>query len=258
MRPALRRKFMQPVWTSLHHLSLWGMNIGRPAGDVKESGEDWVLAECLRRSNPDRPFVLFDVGANVGQYASLALSVGGSRIDLYSFEPSISTFARLCANLADTPARLFNLGFSSEPRTATLFSHSGGEAEASLHCRDMAHWGITQSNTETIQLHRLDDFCREREIETIDFLKLDVEGHEGEVLDGAGELLRQARIRFVQFEFGAPNLESRTYFRDFFRRFAGAYDLYRVIYHGLEPVDCYSEFHETFLTVNYLAVRREN
>lgn len=54
----------------------------------------------------------------------------------------------------------------------------------------------------------LDDYCRERDIESVDFLKIDVEGFEREVLEGADRLLRERRIRAVLFEVSRVPLES--------------------------------------------------
>jgi hypothetical protein len=90
----------------------------------------------------------------------------------------------------------------------------------------------------------------------IDFLKLDVEGHELSILRGASRLLAEGRVSMLQFEFGPANIYSRTYFYDFWSLLSGSFDLYRIIPRGIVPVRFYGEHHEVFLTTNYLAVRR--
>lgn len=75
-----------------------------------------------------------------------------------------------------------------------------------------------------MELKRLDDCCTEREIERIDFLKLDVEGHELKALNGASRMISEKRMRIVS--------------------------------QGLTPIDTYSEFLETFATANFLAIAR--
>lgn len=99
LRPELRRPSMQPVWDSLHRLALWGKNIG-PAGSVVDSSEEWALAWAVNQSATDKPFVIFDAGANKGQYATQALALLGNRVQAHCFEPSPRTFAELSANLA--------------------------------------------------------------------------------------------------------------------------------------------------------------
>lgn len=256
LRPALRGPFFQPLWSRLHRLSLWGMNAG-PGGSLSASGEAWALAWCAARTPADRPFVLFDAGANEGGYAVDARRLLGGRLQTHCFEPSPQSFRKLQANLGDCPSsRLQPFGLTDTERTATLFSHPGGSREASLVKRDLAHWGLEQSGTETVRLRRLDEYCREAGVDRIDLLKLDVEGHEAAALRGAGAMLAEKRIRHIQFEFGAPDIESRTFFKDLYRMLDPHYRLYRIVYQGLAGIPDYSEFHENFVTTNFLAVAR--
>jgi len=58
------------------------------------------------------------------------------------------------------------------------------------------------SNTQTLQVHAttLDEFCRERGIERVDLLKIDTEGSDLSVLQGAQRLLSERAVRFVHVE----------------------------------------------------------
>lgn len=256
LRPALRRPSLQPVWDTLHRLALWGKNIG-PAGSVEDSSEEWALRWAVDQSATERPFVLFDAGANKGQYATQALALLGNRVQAHCFEPSPRTYAELTANLAgQQQVTLLPFGLSSQPGELKLYSHLGGSAEASLTKRDLSHWGIEQNIVETVALRTLDDYCEQSGIPRIDFLKIDVEGHEIEVLRGSAKMLGERRIRFVQFEFGSPDIESRTFFKDIFHFLNPNYRIFRIVYQGLVPIDTYSEFHETFATANFFAVAR--
>jgi len=251
-----RRPLFQPLWRILHRVALFGMNIG-PAGSIEGSGEDWALRWCAKQPPAGEPFVLFDGGANFGQYATRALSIVGSRLRIFCFEPSPGSFERLAANLGETPGlRLMPFGLSETDAECELYSYLGGEGEASVVRRDMSHWGITQNRIEKVRLRRLDDVCREEGIKEIDFLKLDVEGHELQALRGAEGMLDARRIRFIQFEFGAPDIEGRTFFKDIYKLLNPNYRIYRIVYHGLAPIDVYGEVHEVFVTTNFLAVSR--
>ncbi len=115
---------------------------------------------------------------------------------------------------------------------------------------------VEVSATERIEVRALDDFCREQGVERIDFLKLDVEGHELAVLRGARRMLGAGTVSLIQFEFGPANIYSRTFFYDFWTLLSGAYDIYRIVPKGLAPIAYYGEQREIFLTTNYLAVRR--
>jgi hypothetical protein len=82
-----------------------------------------------------------------------------------------------------------------------------------------------------------------------------VEGHELSVLAGAKEVLN--RIELVQFEFGGGNIDSKTYFQDFWYFFKNLnFDIYRLTPRGPIKVSEYSEFLEVFRPTNYFAVRK--
>ncbi len=256
LRPTFRTTGFQPLWNTLHRLSLWGMNMG-PGGGVESSGEQWVLQQILRDRPAGSPFVLFDVGANKGQYATEALALADADLNLYCFEPSPPTFQKLTSAVGGKRnVKLHNFGMSSAESEATLHYHVGGDAEASLVCRDLSHWGIAQNQQVTVKLRRLDEVAKELGVQQIDFLKLDVEGHELAALQGAGAMLGDGSIRAIQFEFGGPDIESRTFFKDLYHILNPHYTLFRIVYEGLDPVREYSEFLETFVTGNYLAVSR--
>jgi hypothetical protein len=84
---------------------------------------------------------------------------------------------------------------------------------------------------------------------------MDVEGHELEVLQGARRTLED--IRIVQFEFGGSNIDTRTFFQDFWYFFDEIdFQIYRLTPSGPIIVSSYSEQDETFRSTNYFAIRR--
>ena len=63
-------------------------------------------------------------------------------------------------------------------------------------------------------------------------------------------------IDFVQFEFGGCNIDSRTYFQDFFRLLNRQYQIFRILKDGIWPINRYRGELECFVCSNYLAQRR--
>jgi hypothetical protein len=112
-------------------------------------------------------------------------------------------------------------------------------------------------HTEEITLKKLDDFCDDKGIEYISLLKLDVEGHEFRVLKGAENLVSSSSIDLIQFEFGGCNIDSRTYFQDFFYLLNPCYKIYRILKDGIIAIEDYKETCEVFTTTNYLAISRK-
>jgi FkbM family methyltransferase len=208
--------------------------------------------------------VVFDVGANVGDYSRLVRRHLPAAV-VYAFEPSAPVFRELRQNLSAAEGaerfRPFNLGLSDEEKTVELYSYTVEGQEQSLISSIDRRLptqvvSVEVSASERISVQTLDRFCESQGVARIDFLKLDVEGHELSVLRGARGMLEAGAVSLIQFEFGPANIYSRTFFYDFWSLLSGRFDLYRIIPHGIAPITFYGEHREVFLTTNYLAVRR--
>ena len=99
-------------------------------------------------------------------------------------------------------------------------------------------------------------FCADNNIDHIHFLKIDVEVHELAVLEGAKAMIGGGKIDFIQFEFGGCDIDSRTFFQDFWYLLHDNYDIYRIFPKSLDKIDLYDETMEIFVCSNYLAVRK--
>lgn len=250
------KKSLQRAFRHVYLLGLKGMNYGR-ASDYNHNGEAW-LVDAIRQMVTSPTAVLFDVGANQGVFAKhLIRAWQGLNYRLYAFEPSVTTFGILQNQVVDLPyVKLVNKGMSDKPGRVDLYFDKEGSGLASLYPRDLAHYRIDFSSKETVEMTTLDQFCLQEKIERIDFLKLDVEGHELSVLRGGSRMMSEGRVHIIQFEFGGCNIDSRTFFRDYFNYFKDNYNLYRVLSDGLEPLTMYNERLEVFQSANYLAVRK--
>jgi hypothetical protein len=122
----------------------------------------------------------------------------------------------------------------------------------------MDHVDITFDETETVRTRTLDDYCDINDIEQIDYLKIDVEGHELDVLSGATKMIENKSIDRISFEFGGSNIDTRTYLRDYHNFFdKRGYDIYRILpTANLYKLGRYRELDEKFRTTNYVAVDR--
>jgi len=245
---------MQRGFEALYNLSLLGMNIGE-GGDVSTSGEHHVLRLVAKRSAGRRPVVV-DGGASTGSYTAAALAVmPDARI--YALEPARDAFRALEQRFAaDDRVSAHNLALGEEVGTLDLVAPTAGSKAGSLFDRSL-RLGWTTQHRESVNVVTLDWFCRENGIETIDLLKLDLEGAEASALRGASTTLTSGYVDCIQFEFGAANVESRTFFRDFYELLTPDFELYRTLRKGLHPITQYDERLELFRrATNYLAIRR--
>jgi FkbM family methyltransferase len=255
---ALGRARLQPVFETLYEVSLAGLNFGE-GNHPTLSGERFVIEFVARRlAGSGPPVVLFDVGANTGAYVEELVAVFGRSARILAFEPAPQAFQSLQARLGETDnVELYNIGFSDEDRQGSLYSPLPGSKLASVHdiSARLERLGMSVMPPEQVALKTIDGFCAAEAIHRIDFLKLDIEGHELRALLGARQMLEAGRIGAIQFEFSAANLDSRTYFRDFYDLLAEHYVIHRVLQDGLYEIGRYRESHEIFKrATNYLAL----
>jgi FkbM family methyltransferase len=174
----------------------------------------------LRKVLPNCRLV-FDVGAHTGSWAEAALAIN-PRLEIHCFEASPSTHRLLTERTPPLPVIANAFGLGAQAETRTLYSFGAGNNANSLYRRS----GIEvrgfppQDKTETATLERADDYCARSGIAAIDFMKIDTEGHELYVLEGARQLLATQAIGAIQFEYGGCNIDSRVLLRDLFAFFA--------------------------------------
>ena len=222
------------------------------------SGTGWDLASeiaCAANTLSRDHAVIFDVGANRGEW-SMMMQQLRPHSHIYMFEPSPDCQAILSSR-TELKAILRPVALSETLGNAQLFSSGPTDGSASLHERGETYFSHLDYKPVNVTLSTVDHEVETLGIDRIDFMKLDVEGHELSVLKGAKESLRSQRIRALAFEFGSGNINSRTFFRDFWDLLDDAgFAISRMTPSGrLLPIKTYYEDLEYFRGVsNYLAV----
>lgn len=253
LSPFLGKKIFQRFFEKLYLLSLKGMNIGRDASSGGSGELNTIKYIKKELKNIDKP-IIFDVGANIGNYTKMLLKVFQENANIHTFEPSKHTFNMLKSKLSDVDnVTLYNFGFGAENKQLTLYLNKKGSSLASIYNRKLDHFGIEMNLTEEINIETIDQFCTKNKIEFIHFLKIDVEGNEFNVLKGAENLLNNKKIQYIQFEFGGSMIDSRYYFQDFYYLLIQNYKIYRVLKDGIVQIKHYKEYYEIFEASNFLA-----
>ena len=199
--------------------------------------------------------VFIDIGANRGDY-SLEFSKKFSSVPIYAFEPALETFNILQSKTQKIKISCINLGIGEKSKAAELYYDSLGSGLASLSQRDLSHIKVNFDLHETISIVTLDEWLKNSQIFDDLIVKMDIEGYELFALKGAQEAL-EVQIQLIQFEFGGANIDSRTFFRDFWLLLSPRFDIYRLSAKGLDLLTQYSEGYEIFMNTTYYA-RRKN
>jgi FkbM family methyltransferase len=221
------------------------------------SGEEHLIRDVLPRVIRSATPTLLDVGANRGEM-SLALRAAFPRARILAFEPNPVTYEKLLEATRGLTIECIRAGLGANESTGMLHSYRDDptSGHASVY-RDVfrlhAGYGVAAANDLTtfeFPIRTIDSLG----LDHIDFLKIDVEGYELEVLRGARAMLAGDRIDTIQFEFNEMNVLSRTFLRDFYEllpRFA----FYRLAPRHLIPLGPYATRNEIFQFQNLFAVR---
>lgn len=155
-----------------------------------------------------------DVGAHVGYFTLVMASILRARGRLHSFEPQPKMFAMLRKSVVLNAYRdrvtthEFALGaLNGKERIVIPRELTGG---AHIEWRDDSSRIITDDEYEVhdIQVRTLDKVLAEQGVQALDFMKIDAEGSEAQIIDGMGDLLNHPTLKIVM-EWSEPQLRSR-------------------------------------------------
>lgn len=216
--------------------------------DMRSNGEHHWLQQALQPlSHP----IVFDVGANVGDWAEQVLKINPEAV-IHAFEPSQPTYKELLARQLQNVI-CHNCAMGQERGQSKIFRYENASSHNSLYPRH----DKTYDSIETVEIDTLDGYCVERQIDLIDYLKIDTEGHELSVLQGAKALLATGRIRIIQFEYGNNYIDARVFLKDIFELLQPLnYHIYKIMPKSLLHIPEYHHAHEVFIYANYAAIHR--
>jgi FkbM family methyltransferase len=208
-KPGLAFQLRRLIWTYCHDQGLqesfvmdWydglrvnlylGNDLSLPlfVGGCIEPNEFAFLDRVLK---PGMTFI--DGGANDGLYTLFASRRVGPTGLVWAFEPSEREFERLrnniqlndLANVRASKLALLNRNGSAE-LTVAEYEHAGQNTLG-----DFVYGGVEQLRKLQVPTRRLDDLMAEEGLERLDAMKLDVEGAETAVLEGATHVLSNMR-----------------------------------------------------------------
>jgi FkbM family methyltransferase len=224
------------------------LGIGSGVGD-----EDiYRTIERVRYESNKDEYIIFDCGAHVGGLSSMLARIDGAKV--YAFEPLKQNYELLVENTRELGNVLcYKFAISQcEIGMESFHYDKAHTALSSLIKRNTQHHNFDMNQIEQVPATSLQYFCTQNNIEAIDMLKLDIEGAEFSVLQHSIEMVAKKKIKNIIFEFGGTNIDSRTFFQDFWYLLKDHCYFYRITPSGFQLISEYHERHENFQTTNFL------
>lgn len=170
--------------------------------------------------NPNKSFTFFDIGACEGLSSVRYLSLF-PKTTMYAFEPVPKNFDQVLKNKKANNLKNmhpFKLGLSSKKGEAIFYISSGnppnkdrpadnstsfGNKSSSLYkpgkTKEIHPW-LEFNETITIDTDTLENFCKEQNVNSIDFIHMDVQGAELKVLQGAHKMISYIKSIWLEVE----------------------------------------------------------
>lgn len=172
-------------------------------------------------SIPDNSVVI-DVGANFG-LMSLQFANRWTQAEIYAFEPTNYALERLKRNMELNPDLAKRIHVAQSFAGSKTASHTDQKAFASWKVDGMGdnlhpvHFGSAKA-AKGSGVVRLDDFVAQNNLTRVDFIKIDTDGHEYEVLAGAKEMIQKFKPVII-FEVGLYVMKDHKIDFDYYQNY---------------------------------------
>lgn len=251
--PFIKRKLRGLAWRVFNTIE----NNGN--AKFEENGEKVFIENLFKtfKANGGGKIV-FDIGANIGEYSTMLLDnsqKNGVEVELHLFEPTKSCFQTISKKFnSKSNVTLNNFGVSDSNATAQIFYDKEQSGLASLYQRNLDSYNLQLNQSEEITLKRIDEYIQHKNIQHIDFIKIDIEGHELKAFDGFGNYLNSDFIDYIQFEYGGANLDSHSSLMEIYKFFEDReFTVAKIMPNGLE-IRKYGPYMDNFMYANYVAI----
>ncbi len=220
--------------------------------DWSGRGERWFIERQLPLWDPA---VVLDVGANVGDYAQGVLKA--TKAQVHCFEPQPHVVAQLRDNLAAFGDRAVVVASgvgSDEGQLALHYNPDSSElASFSEEVNQIGY--VNNAQSVEVPVTTLDAYVAHAGLDRVDFIKIDTEGYEHEVLLGAQHVIGALRPKLIQLEFNWHHLLRGTTMYGLAQLLPG-YDLYQLTPGGWARRDPMDPMANVFRHSNFVFVLR--
>jgi len=163
----------------------------------------YSIPQCDVKEND----IVFDIGAHIGFFSYFASQKGAKEV--YAFEPNPYVFEILKkhAEMWSDKIKPFEIALSFQNGEVELFVHEKiGLGSTILQNRENSSLKFNRYNESIrVKTMTLDSFVKEYNVERVDFIKIDAEGSEREILKGAKETIKKFKPRMAIAAYHLPD-----------------------------------------------------
>lgn len=254
------RPKMQKYNNYILKLALRGKGYNNYSSNLQKSGELKIIKK-LGSLGLD---IIFDVGANSGMYTLAFLDITNAKV--FAFEPMKKSFDLLVENTKKYDDRIlaFNYALGDSERESLIYFNSESDQLASLskEVHAIPYVGKNNSNSVEVKVRTLDKVFDELRklhlLNSIDVIKIDTEGFEYEVLQGANLLLITHPPKAIILEFNWHQL-TRSQSLLNFSKLLNDYAVFQILPYGsgIFNVEVIKAENNIYLYSNFVFVRKD-
>lgn len=232
--------------------------------NIASNGEEWLQSAILTSRQTKNKLVIFDVGANIGDWTLSLANVAilrkiNTKLEIHAFEPVPETYSilknritRVSTGCDSLDIILQPLAASSRDEEAIIYLEGKTVGTNSLHSSSKTD---NQLSTLKINCVTVDSYCLSKNITFIDLLKCDTEGHDFEVIKGAQKMMEMGNITLLQFEYNHRWIFSRHYLKDVFDLVKDLpYKVGKILPNKLEIYQSWHPELERFFEANFVLI----
>lgn len=162
------------------------------AREFEAHGETWMQNRFAGKFN-----TIFDVGCNIGEWTRMTRQYQPNA-DIHMFEVIPDTYRKMLSNI-DLDNKMIPNGFGLSDEVGSIpMKYKTSYDALSTSVLDLR---LDDSELRTGLVLTGDQYVESRQIQQIDYLKIDTEGAEGRVFKGFENTLKQGKVKIIQFEY---------------------------------------------------------
>lgn len=152
--------------------------------------------------------IVFDVGSNKGEFTDVLID---NVSEVHLFEPNEMLLTYTKVKYCDRKNVFYSnravTGVSNQEVDFYYFTNENNGLSSIIHNPKWDYLPMKKGKVKTISI---DQYCRQKNIKEIDFIKIDVEGAESSVLYGCWHMLSTKAIKYIQVEY-SPHYKLKGY-----------------------------------------------